>query len=84
MFEYQVVEKSKDDELVWRCEALQGVLKEVHSLFKMFHMSIHALIDKQPSGELARSHLHSFITDYLSGELLSFICIYVYILSMYI
>ncbi|KAJ1703126.1 hypothetical protein LUZ63_002905 [Rhynchospora breviuscula] len=61
-----VVEKSKDDGQVWRCEALRGVLKEVHSLFKMFHMSIHALLDKKPSGELARSHLHSFITDYLS------------------
>lgn len=64
----QVVEKSKDDEPVWRCESLQGVLKEVHALFKMFYRSIYALLDKKPSGELARSHLHSFITDYLSGE----------------
>lgn len=49
----------------------------MHSLFKMFHMSIHALLDKQPSGELARSHLHSFITDYLSGEpLVCFLGIY--------
>jgi hypothetical protein len=77
MFEYQVVEKSKDDEPVWRCEALQGVLKEVHSLFKMFHMSIHAMLDKQPSGELVRCHLHAFITDYLSGELLSMLHRYI-------
>ncbi|XP_072977134.1 vacuolar fusion protein CCZ1 homolog [Typha angustifolia] len=61
-----VVEKNKDNESVWRCNALQGVLKELHSLFKMFHGPVRALLDKQPSGELARSHLYSFVTDYLT------------------
>ncbi|OAY66127.1 Vacuolar fusion protein CCZ, partial [Ananas comosus] len=61
-----VVEKNKDNESIWRCDSLQSILKEVHSLFKMFHGPLRALLDKQPSGELTRSHLYSFITDYLT------------------
>ncbi|XP_038974917.1 vacuolar fusion protein CCZ1 homolog [Phoenix dactylifera] len=62
-----VVDKNKDTESIWRCDALRGILKEVHSLFTMFHGSLRALLEKQPSGELARNHLYSFITDYLTG-----------------
>lgn len=61
-----VVDKNKDTESVWRCDALQGILKEVHSLFTMFHGSLRSLLEKQPSGALARSHLYSFIIDYLT------------------
>ncbi|XP_038985308.1 vacuolar fusion protein CCZ1 homolog isoform X1 [Phoenix dactylifera] len=61
-----VVDKNKDTESIWRCDALRGILKEVHSLFTMFHGSLRALLEKQPSGELARNHLYSFITDYLT------------------
>ncbi|XP_020675741.1 vacuolar fusion protein CCZ1 homolog [Dendrobium catenatum] len=61
-----VVEKSKYAESVWRSEALRGVLKETHSLFVMFHGSLKTLIDKQPSGEFARTHLYYFFTDYLT------------------
>ncbi|XP_073109939.1 vacuolar fusion protein CCZ1 homolog isoform X2 [Elaeis guineensis] len=61
-----VVDKNKDAESIWRGDALRDVLKEVHSLFTMFHGSLRALLEKQPSGELARSHLYSFITDYLT------------------
>ncbi|CAO2206786.1 unnamed protein product [Urochloa humidicola] len=61
-----VVEKSKDNESTWRCGALQGILKEAHSLFAMFHGPIRTLLDRQPSAELARGHLRTFLTDYLS------------------
>ncbi|KAL5232581.1 hypothetical protein ABZP36_031357 [Zizania latifolia] len=61
-----VVEKNKDSELTWRCGALQGILKEVHSLFTMFYGPIRTLLDRQPSAELARGHLCTFVTDYLS------------------
>ncbi|XP_040383061.1 vacuolar fusion protein CCZ1 homolog isoform X1 [Oryza brachyantha] len=61
-----VVEKNKDTESTWRCDALQGILKEVHSLFTMFHGPIRTLLDRQPSAELARGHLRTFVTDYLS------------------
>lgn len=61
-----VVEKNKDTESVWRCDALREILKEVHSLFVMFHGSIRNLLEKQPSGELARSHLYTFVEDYLT------------------
>eukprot|EP00268_Persea_americana_P016834 TRINITY_DN17_c4_g1_i1.p1 TRINITY_DN17_c4_g1~~TRINITY_DN17_c4_g1_i1.p1 ORF type:complete len:517 (+),score=94.63 TRINITY_DN17_c4_g1_i1:184-1734(+) len=61
-----VVEKNKESEAVWRSAAVQGVLKEVHSLFTMFHGSVRALLEKQPDGGLARSHLYSFIMDYLN------------------
>ncbi|KAM7484719.1 hypothetical protein LguiA_000728 [Lonicera macranthoides] len=65
-----VVEKSKDTEAIWRIDALRRVLKEVHSLFIMFNGSIRALLDKEPGGELARTHLYSFIMDYLSDFLI--------------
>uniref|UniRef100_A0A0D9X808 CCZ1/INTU/HSP4 first Longin domain-containing protein n=1 Tax=Leersia perrieri TaxID=77586 RepID=A0A0D9X808_9ORYZ len=61
-----VVEKNKDNESTLRCSALQGILKEVHSLFTMFHGPIRTLLDRQPSAELARGHLRTFVTDYLS------------------
>lgn len=61
-----VIEKSKYTESVWRFEALQEVLKEIHSLFVMFHGYVKSLLDKQPSGEFARAHLYYFLTDYLS------------------
>ncbi|KAF2592605.1 hypothetical protein F2Q70_00044361, partial [Brassica cretica] len=61
-----VVEKNKEIEAIWRVDALQKVLKEVHSLFVMFHGSIRSLLDKDPSGGLIRSHLYPFITDYLN------------------
>ncbi|XP_058108364.1 vacuolar fusion protein CCZ1 homolog B-like isoform X4 [Magnolia sinica] len=64
-----VVEKKKESEAVWRSAALQAVLKEVHSLFVMFHGSVRALLEKQPGGGLARSHLHSFVMDYLTDFL---------------
>ncbi|KAL3510395.1 hypothetical protein ACH5RR_029796 [Cinchona calisaya] len=64
-----VVEKSKESEAIWRIEALRGVLKEVHSLFVMFHGSIRALLDKEPAGGLIRTHLYYFIMDYLSDFL---------------
>lgn len=64
----QIVEKNKDNESDWRCDALIDVLKEAHSLFTMFNGSLQALLDKQPSGELARSRLYTFINDYLSGH----------------
>ncbi|XP_066331423.1 vacuolar fusion protein CCZ1 homolog isoform X1 [Miscanthus floridulus] len=61
-----VVEKNKENELTWRYGALQGILKEAHSLFAMFHGPIRTLLDRQPSAELARGHLCTFLTDYLS------------------
>ncbi|XP_010649909.1 vacuolar fusion protein CCZ1 homolog B isoform X3 [Vitis vinifera] len=64
-----VVEKSKESDAIWRIDALRRVLKEVHSLFVMFHGSIRSLLDKEPSGELVRSHLYAFIMDYLSDFL---------------
>ncbi|KAK2976182.1 hypothetical protein RJ640_012468 [Escallonia rubra] len=62
----KVVEKSKETEAIWRGDALRRVLKEVHSLFVMFHGSIRALLDREPSGRLVRNHLYCFIMDYLS------------------
>ncbi|KAG9443948.1 hypothetical protein H6P81_015288 [Aristolochia fimbriata] len=64
-----VVEKNKELEHKYLTAALQAFLKEVHSLFVMFHGSIRALLEKQPGGELARSHLYSFIMDYLTDFL---------------
>lgn len=61
-----VVEKNKDTESIYRCDGLREILKEVHSLFMMFHGSLRSLLDKQPSGELARSQLYSFVLDYLT------------------
>ncbi|XAR63691.1 hypothetical protein NMG60_11023720 [Bertholletia excelsa] len=65
-----VVERCKESEAIWRIDALRRVLKEVHSLFVMFHGSIRALLDKEPSGGLVRSHLYSFVMDYLSDFLI--------------
>ncbi|KAA8529797.1 hypothetical protein F0562_034346 [Nyssa sinensis] len=62
-----IVEKNKDSEAIWRIDALRRVLKEVHSLFLMFHGSIRALLDKDPGGGLVRPHLFSFIMDYLNA-----------------
>lgn len=61
-----VVEKGKDSDAIWRIDALRKVLKEVHSLFVMFYGSIRAMLEKDPSGGLIRSHLYPFIMDYLS------------------
>lgn len=44
------------------------MLKEIHSLFAMFHGTIRAMLEKEPSGELVRRHLYSFIMDYLRGK----------------
>ncbi|XP_021911562.1 vacuolar fusion protein CCZ1 homolog A-like isoform X1 [Carica papaya] len=63
----QVVEKSKEVGAIWRIDALRKVLKEVHSLFMMFNGSIRALLEKEPGGGLARSHLYPFVMDYLSA-----------------
>lgn len=61
------MEKNKENESTWRYSALQGILKEAHSLFAMFHGTIRTLLERQPSAELARGHLRTFLTDYLSG-----------------
>ncbi|XP_044481558.1 vacuolar fusion protein CCZ1 homolog B-like isoform X2 [Mangifera indica] len=61
-----VVEKSKELEAIWRIDALRKVMKEVHSLFLMFYGSLRAMLEKEPSGGLIRSHLYPFIMDYLS------------------
>ena len=63
-----MVQKIKDNESTLRFGALQGILKESHSLFTMFHGPIRTLLDRQPSAEFARGHLHTFVTDYLSGR----------------
>lgn len=62
-----VVEKNKDTGAIWRIDALRGMLKEVHSLFVMFHGSVRALLEKEPTGGLTRAQLYPFITDYLSN-----------------
>ncbi|CAK9323964.1 unnamed protein product [Citrullus colocynthis] len=64
-----VVEKNKELEAIWRIDALQKLLKEIHSLFLMFHGSIRLLLEKEPTGEVSRSHLYSFIVDYLNDFL---------------
>ncbi|XP_042477380.1 vacuolar fusion protein CCZ1 homolog B-like isoform X3 [Macadamia integrifolia] len=64
-----IVEKNKEAEAIWRIDALQQVLKEVYSLFMMFHGSIRALLEKEPGGGLARSHLYFFVMDYLTDFL---------------
>lgn len=65
---WQVVEKNKETGAIWRIDALRRVLKEVHSLFVMFHGSIRALIEKEPTGGLTRSQMYPFITDYMSSK----------------
>ncbi|XP_021640723.2 vacuolar fusion protein CCZ1 homolog B isoform X4 [Hevea brasiliensis] len=64
-----VVEKSKGLEVIWRIDALREVLKEVHSLFMMFNGSIRAMLEREPSGGVIRSHLYPFIMDYMSDFL---------------
>ncbi|KAK4775656.1 hypothetical protein SAY87_023617 [Trapa incisa] len=64
-----VVEKNTEVQAVWRIDALRKVLKEVHSLFMMFHGSIRLLLMKDPTGGIVRSHLYTFILDYLSDFL---------------
>ncbi|KAJ0094913.1 hypothetical protein Patl1_15594 [Pistacia atlantica] len=61
-----VVEKSKELEAIWRIDPLRKVLKEVHFLLLMFYGSLRAMLEKEPSGGLIRSHLYPFIMDYLS------------------
>ncbi|KAL8142079.1 LOW QUALITY PROTEIN: hypothetical protein V2J09_015111 [Rumex salicifolius] len=61
---WMVVEKN-NVEAIWRADALRSVLNEVHSLFVMFNGSIRVLLDKDPSGELIRPYLYTFIMDYL-------------------
>ncbi|KAH6760164.1 vacuolar fusion CCZ1-like protein [Perilla frutescens var. hirtella] len=62
---WMVLVVEKDSEAIWRVDALRSVLKEVHSLFVMFHGYVRALVDKEPSGGLVRSHLYYFIMDFL-------------------
>ncbi|MED6148331.1 Vacuolar fusion protein CCZ1 B [Stylosanthes scabra] len=64
-----VVEKSNDSEPIWRDDALRKVLKEIHSLFVMFHGNIRTLLEKEPGGALIRRHLYSFVMDYLRDYL---------------
>ncbi|KAK8554924.1 hypothetical protein V6N13_016178 [Hibiscus sabdariffa] len=61
----KIVEKSKESEAIWRIDALREVLKEIHSLFVMFHGSIRALLEREPNEGLTRAHLYPFIMDYL-------------------
>ncbi|KAE8767925.1 nucleolar complex protein 2 [Hordeum vulgare] len=51
-----------------RLWALQGILKESHSLFAMFHGPIGTSLDRQPSADFARGHLHTFVTVLNSSE----------------
>lgn len=66
---FQVVEKNKELEAIWRTEALKGMLKEMHSLFLMFNGTIRVMLDEDSSGALVRSHLFTFFTDYLFGKI---------------
>lgn len=66
-----IVEKNKEAEAIWRVEGLRKVLKEVHSLFLMFHGSIRSLLEKEPAAGSVRSQLYIFIMDYLSDFLSS-------------
>ncbi|XP_030447872.1 vacuolar fusion protein CCZ1 homolog B-like isoform X2 [Syzygium oleosum] len=66
-----IVEKNKEAEAIWRVDALRKVLKEVHSLFLMFHGPIRSLLEKEPAAGLVRSQLYIFIMDYLSDFLSS-------------
>ncbi|KAJ0253485.1 Vacuolar fusion protein CCZ1 A [Hirschfeldia incana] len=62
-----VVEKNKETGAVWRVDALRGMLREVHSLFVMFHGSVRALLEKESAVGFTRSLLYPFIKDYLSN-----------------
>ena len=63
-----MADKINDSEPIWRVDALRKVLKEIHSLFVMFHGSIRAMLEKEPGGGLTRRHLYTFIMDYLRGK----------------
>ncbi|KAL8472103.1 hypothetical protein ACS0TY_028721 [Phlomoides rotata] len=63
---WMVMVVEKESEAIWRVDALRRVLKEVHTLFVMFHGSARALVDRDPSGGLVRTHLYYFIMDFLS------------------
>ncbi|CAI0432057.1 unnamed protein product [Linum tenue] len=63
-----VVDKSKESKAACQVDALRKVLKEVHSLFVLFHGTMRSMLEKETSGGLIRSHLYPFITDYLSGK----------------
>ncbi|CAI0387989.1 unnamed protein product [Linum tenue] len=65
-----VVEKSKESKAACQVDALRKVLKEVHSLFVLFHGTMRSMLEKETSGGLIRSHLYPFITDYLSDFLI--------------
>ncbi|KAG4990687.1 hypothetical protein JHK82_024184 [Glycine max] len=43
-----VADKINDSEPIWRVDALRKVLKEIHSLFVMFHGSIRAMLERTP------------------------------------
>ncbi|KAI3462062.1 hypothetical protein Pfo_018725 [Paulownia fortunei] len=62
-----VVQKNKESEAIWRIDALRRVLKEVHSLFVMFHGPVRELADKEPTGGLVRTDLYYFIMDFMSA-----------------
>ncbi|KAL6575973.1 hypothetical protein OROHE_000444 [Orobanche hederae] len=62
-----VVENDKNPEAIWRVDALRRVLKEAHSLFVMFHGLVRALVDREPTGGLVRTHLYYFIMDFFSA-----------------
>ncbi|CAI0432062.1 unnamed protein product [Linum tenue] len=64
-----VVDKSKESKAACQVDALRKVLKEVHSLFVLFHGTMRSMLEKETSGGLIRSHLYPFITDYLSDFL---------------
>ncbi|KAI5015791.1 hypothetical protein ZWY2020_059330 [Hordeum vulgare] len=55
-------------QILVRLWALQGILKESHSLFAMFHGPIGTSLDRQPSADFARGHLHTFVTVLNSSE----------------
>lgn len=62
-----IVEKSKDTDAIWRTDALRKVLKEMHSLFVMFHGYIRTSLDSEPAtGGFVRPQMYSFFRDYLS------------------
>ncbi|KAL8137897.1 hypothetical protein V2J09_003898 [Rumex salicifolius] len=60
-----MIVKKNNVEAIWQTDALRRVLKEIHSLFAIFNGSLRAILDKEPSGELIRSSLLTFVTDYL-------------------
>ncbi|OIW03068.1 hypothetical protein TanjilG_19348 [Lupinus angustifolius] len=60
-----VLNKINDSEPLWTDHALRNFLKEIHSLFVMFHGTVRSILEKEPSGGLIRRYLYSFIMDYL-------------------